>query len=299
MAKFRQARQAGTSPSDTPTWIFLAPLVAVLFFATAFPLIYSIYMSFFNWNWGNRFSFIGLRNYNDVFANHEYWASMWRTGFFTILAVTFETTIGFALALLVNKIGRHAGWLRSILIAPLMVSGIAVSLTWKIILDPTIGVLPRLLGHLGIDHLNLLGDPKIVLTSVAGLDTWWQTGFVFIILSAGLQALPKDPIEAAQIDGASAWKSFRYITLPLMLPLIFIVAGIRSIDCLKLFALVYGATGGGPGQSSESVQLLAYRTGFKASQMSMSMTMLVIYVFITAVAVVSVFGIARWRRRHV
>lgn len=155
-----------------------------------------------------------------------------------------------------------------------------------------------MLGHLGIHHLNLLGDPKIALTSVAGIDTWWQTGFVFIILSAGLQALPKDPFEAAQIDGASGWKSFRYITLPLMLPLIFIVAGIRAIDCLKLFALVFGATGGGPGQATESVQLLAYRTGFKASQMSMGMTMLVIYVLFTAIVVVLVLGYVRWRRRH-
>ena len=298
MRTLKELRSHSSSQLETSSWVFLTPLILVLFFATAFPFAYSTYMSFFNWNWGNRFSFIGLQNYSDVLANQEFWASLFRTVGFTFLAVTFETIIGFGLALVVDRAGRQAGWMRSVLIAPLMVSGIAVSLTWKIILDPTIGILPRLLGHIGIHHLNLLGDPKISLLSVAGLDTWWQTGFVFIILCAGLQALPRDPFEAAQIDGATAWKSFRYLTFPLMMPLILVVAGIRTIDCLKLFALVFGATGGGPGQTTESVQLLAYRTGFKASQMSLSMTMMVIYVLFTVAGVVAVVSLSRRRRNR-
>ncbi len=299
MRSLKELKRSSRGALETSSWVFLAPLIGVLIFATAFPFAYSAYMSFFNWNWGNRFSFIGLENYANVLTNQEFWASLFRTVGFTLLAVTFETIIGFALAMVVDRAGRQAGWLRSVLIAPLMVSGIAVSLTWKIILDPTIGILPRLLGHIGIHHLNLLGDPKISLRSVSGLDTWWQTGFVFIILCAGLQALPRDPFEAAQIDGATAWKSFRYLTLPLMMPLVLLVAGIRTIDCLKLFALVFGATGGGPGQTTESVQLLAYRTGFKASQMSLSMTMMVIYVLFTVIGVVALVSISRRRRSHV
>lgn len=262
---------------DSRTWPFLAPLVAVLGFVTLLPFGYSLYLSLFNWNWGSRFSFVGFANYVDLMANGEYWASLLRTGVFTVMAVAVEIVLGMTLALAVDRVTRGMGLLRTVFVIPLMVSGIAVSLVWKVMLDPTVGVIPWLLSHLGLGQLNLLGDPNLALPGIALVDTWWQTGFVFIILAAGLQALPSEPFEAAQVDGAGAWARFRYLTLPMMLPIIAVVAAIRSVDCVKLFALVFGATGGGPGQATESTQMLAYRTAFKGHQMSVSMTMMVVY----------------------
>lgn len=281
---------------DTPTWTFVTPLVIVLAFATLFPLGYAIYLSFFNWNWGSTFSFVGFQNYVDLFGNAEYWASLARTGFFTVMAVGLEIVLGMMLALVVENAGRNVGWLRTVFIIPLMVSGIAVSLVWKVMLDPTIGIVPWLLGLVGIHGTNFLGDPAVALPTISVLDAWWQTGFVFIILNAGLQALPREPFEAAEVDGANYWKRFRFLTLPMMAPLILVVAGIRAIDCLKLFSLVFGATGGGPGQATESIQLVAYRTAFKGNQMSMSMTMMVVYAAMIILVVVIVLALARWRR---
>lgn len=286
------------SRSDTPSWAFLAPLILVLGFATLFPLLYAIYLSFFNWNWGNSFSFIGFENYTNVLSDAEYWAALARTVAFTLMAVVVELVLGFALALAVEKAGRGIGWLRTVLIIPLMVSGIVVALIWKVMLDPTIGVIPWLLARVGIPSVNVLGDPSLALPSIAGIDTWWQTGFVFIILNAGLQALPREPFEAAELDGAGAVKRFRFLTLPMMTPLLLVVAGIRSIDCLKVFALVFGATGGGPGQATEATQMIAYRTAFKANQMSLSMTMMVVYAGIIVLAAVIALLIRRFRSSH-
>ncbi|MDR1392919.1 MAG: sugar ABC transporter permease [Bifidobacteriaceae bacterium] len=291
-------RGAHSRWSDTPTWPFISPLIVVLAFATVFPLLNAVYLSFFNWNWGKAFSFIGFDNYAAVTHNADYWAALGRTVLFTVMAVATELVIGFALALAAERTGRHIGWVRTVLIIPLMVSGIVVSLIWKVMLDPTIGVIPWALGHLGIDQVNLLGESSLALPTIAGIDTWWQTGFVFIILNAGLQALPHDPFEAAAVDGANAFQRLRYLTIPMMTPVILVVAGIRAIDCLKLFALVFGATGGGPGQATEATQILAYRTAFKANQMSMSMTMMVVYAAMIVALAGLVLTIRRIRRNH-
>lgn len=289
----RRTRQATSSQS----WPFLAPLIAALTFSTLFPLIYAAYLSLFNWNWGSSFSFVGVANYTDIARNTEYWESIFRTLAFAVMAVSLEIIVGLGLALAVTEAGRHAGWLRSVLIIPLMISGITVALVWKVMLDPTIGVISRLLSNVGLSNVNLLGSTSTALITMALLDTWWQTGFAFLILNAGLLALPLEPFEAAMLDGAGYWQRVRFLTLPMMGPLIAVVAGIRSIDCLKLFALVFGTTGGGPGQATESTQMLAYRTAFKANQMSMSMAMMVCYTVLIGVVVVAV-RLMHKRRRH-
>jgi len=150
----------------------------------------------------------------------------------------------------------------------------------------------------GLPGANFLGTTTTALPSISFIDAWWQTGFVFIILHAGLQALPAEPFEAAEVDGAGYWQRFRYITLPMMKPVVGVVAGIRSIDCLKVFALVFGTTSGGPQQSTQSIQMLAYRTAFQNNQMSMSMTMMVSYALIIMVVAGAVLGVRRLRRSH-
>ncbi|CAN5257066.1 sugar ABC transporter permease [soil metagenome] len=293
-------RRAGRNASvgDNPTGAFLAPLLILLALATVFPLGYAIYLSLFNWNWGSTFSFIGLGNYARVFGDAEYWASLERTVLFTVMAVGTEIVLGFVLALAVDRAGRNIGWLRTVFILPLMVSGIVVSLIWKVMLDPTIGVIPYLASLVGIPSLNLLGDPAFALPTVAGIDTWWQTGFVFVVLQAGLQSLPREPFEAAQLDGANFMQRLRYLTIPMMAPILLVVAGIRSIDCLKVFALVFGTTNGGPGQSTGSIQFYAYRTAFSANQMSYGVTLMVVFALLIGLVVLAILGVRQLRSRR-
>jgi multiple sugar transport system permease protein len=124
------------------------------------------------------------------------------------------------------------------------------------------------------------GNASSAMPSIIMVDTWWQTAFVFIVLSAGLRSLPKEPFEAAEVDGATSLQAFRYLTLPMLKNIIITVLIFRTIDCLKVFALIFGTTGGGPGQITESVQTLAYRTAFKFLFLSRSMTLMVIFSFV-------------------
>lgn len=272
---------------------YLLPLLLALVLTSVVPVAYAFYLSFFNWNWGRRFSFVGLENYVALIHNGNFWAAMARTGVFTVLAVSLELVLGLALAVAVDNVSRGVGWLRTALIIPLMVSGMVVSLIWKVMLDPTLGIIPWFLARLGFTSIDFLGDPTRALPTVSVLDSWWQTGFVFIILNAGLAALPKEPFEAAAMDGASAWQRFRYVALPLLRPLIFTVAGIRAVDCLKVFALVFGTTDGGPGRATETTQTLAYRTAFKEFAISESMTMMLVYALLIVFGVGLIFVMKR------
>jgi multiple sugar transport system permease protein len=234
-------------------------------------------MSFFDWNWGQRFNFVGLANYLDLFGSERFQIALWNTFVFTIGAVAVELVLGIGLALVVNRLGRGAAVVRTLLLVPLMVSGIVVALMWKIILDPTIGPVNLVLQQMGVPPLGFLGDPGMGMASIILIDTWWQTAFVFIVFSAGLQALPREPLEAAEVDGAGFWARLRYVTLPMLRPIILVILLFRTIDCMKVFAIIFGTTGGGPLTTTESVQVLAYRTAFKQQAMSQSMATMVIF----------------------
>jgi multiple sugar transport system permease protein len=256
---------------------FLIPLVAVLGLTSIYPTVYSVYMSFFDWNWGHRFNFVGFDNYIELFGSERFQTALLNTFVFAIGAVGIELVLGLGLAIVVNRLGRGAGTIRTLLLVPLMVSGIIVSVIWKILLDPTVGIVNYGLQAIGFGSIGFLGDPGLAMASIIMIDTWWQTAFIFIVLSAGLQALPREPLEAAEVDGAGALQRLRYITLPLLKPVVLVVLMFRTIDCLKVFAIIFGTTGGGPLTTTESVQVLAYRIAFKQQNMSLSMTMMVIF----------------------
>jgi multiple sugar transport system permease protein len=253
-----------------------------------YPTFYSLYMSFFDWDWGKQFDFIGLGNYQALLGSERFHTALWNTFVFTVSAVFVELVLGMGLALVVDRLGRGAGIVRAILLVPLMVSGIVVALIWKILMDPTVGPIGLVLRQVGIGPLGFLGDPAMGMASIVLIDTWWQTAFVFIVLSAGLQALPREPQEAAEVDGASARQRLRYITLPMLKPIILVILLFRTIDCLKVFAIIFGTTGGGPLTTTESVQIVAYRTAFKQQGMSLAMTMMVVFAVIV-LSVVLVF----------
>jgi multiple sugar transport system permease protein len=222
---------------------------------------------------------------------------MIRTFGFAFTAVAIELVLGLGLAVVVHNLSRGTDWVRTVLMAPMMVSGMVVSLVWKIMLDPTLGVIPRALEFCGLDSVDLLGNPKAALFTVAGIDSWWQTGFVFIVLSASLGALPNECFEAARVDGASPRQVFWRVTLPLLRPAVMTVAAIRMVDCLKVFALIYGTTEGGPQDATEVTQILVYRRAFKEFAMSESMTMMIVYsAVVTAVLGAGYLLFRKWGR---
>ena len=262
-------------------YYFLLPSIIVLGFTSVYPAVYSFILSFYNWNWGTQQDFVGLNNYLFLLADREFWIVIKNTFLFAFFACSIEVTLGILLAIYIDRISFGAGIIRSILLIPLMISGIVVSLMSKMMLNKLFGVIPYLMKQIGFSS-GFYGTKDSAMWTLIGVDAWWQTAFVFIIILAGLQSIPKEPIEAARIDGASEWDITKLIRLPMIRSLIFLVILFRSIDTLKIFDLVWGATGGGPGLSTEVVQTYAYRTAYGFLQMSKAMTVIVIFSVIVA-----------------
>lgn len=265
---------APAQPNLSP---YILPTVVVLGACTLYPVGYVLWMSLHNWVWGGDSVFDGLKNYRLVWLKGSFLIALRNTATFAVSAVVVELVLGMILALAANRITRGAGVFRVLLILPLMVSGIAVALVWKVLLDPTFGVINAGLGGLGLPQPNWLGSPSAAMPSLVMVETWWQTGFVFIILAAALKSLPEEPFEAARLEGANGWQTFRHLTLPMLRPVIVTIVVFRLIDTLKVFDLVFGMTGGGPLRRTEAVQTLAYQTAFKFSNFGEAAAIVVLF----------------------
>jgi len=257
-------------------YYFLIPSIILLAFTSIYPLFYSLIHSFYNWNWGEQKDFVGLQNYIFLLTNEEFWIVIRNTFLFASFACFFEVSLGIILALYIDRIKVGSTIIRTILLIPLMVSGIIVSMMSKVIFNNLFGVIPFYLKKIGLKS-SFFGSSDAAMPTLIGVDVWWQTAFVFIIILAGLQSIPQEPIESARIEGATEWQITRFIRLPMIRSLVFLVIIFRSIDTLKIFDLVWGITGGGPGISTEVVQTYSYRLAFGFLQMSKSMTVMILF----------------------
>lgn len=266
--------------------VYLIPLVVFFAVVTLYPVVFAAYNSLFLWNWGATRDFVGFDNYVKILRSDAFWSSLLNTFGFSFSAVVVETALGIAVAVLLNSLrGPFKKFVRGVLILPLMVSGIVVATVWKIMLDPTFGIMPFLFGSISPTDAYL-GDEIWAMPLLVGIDTWWQTGFVFIIMTAALDSLPREPYEAAAVDGAGGFQRFIHITLPLLRPWILMVVAIRLVETLKVFDLIFGTTGGGPQRATETIQVTTYLTGFKGMHMSEAMTLMMIFLALILVGLV-------------
>ena len=270
---------------QTP-YFFLLPSILILAFTSLYPICYSIYYSFFNWRWGNEKDFVGLSNYIFLLTDKDFWIIIKNTFVFAFFACLIEVIVGILLAIYIDRIKYGSTIIRTLLLIPLMISGISVTMLFKVILDNMFGIIPYFLSFIGIKS-NFFGSYDAALPTIIGLDVWWQTSFVFIIVLAGFQSIPSEPIEAAKMDGATEWEVTRYIRLPMIRSLLFLVLIFRSIDTLKVFDIIWGTTGGGPGLATEALQTYAYRVAYSFLEMSKSMTVMVLFsvvvIFLTVI----------------
>ncbi len=260
---------------QTP-YFFILPSILILAFTSLYPICYSIYYSFFNWRWGNEKDFVGISNYIFLLTDKDFWIIIKNTFVFAFFACLIEIVLGVLLAIYIDRIKYGSTIIRTLLLIPLMISGISVTMLFKVILDNMFGIIPYFLSFIGIKS-NFFGSYDAAMPTIIGLDVWWQTSFVFIIILAGFQSIPSEPIEAAKMDGASEWEITRYIRLPMIRSLLFLVLIFRSIDTLKVFDIIWGTTGGGPGLATEALQTYAYRVAYSFLEMSKSMTIMVLF----------------------
>ncbi len=246
-------------------WRLLIPLFVALFVVDAFPLAYAFVASlqrFLLSGADQSRPFIGLDNYINFVLTPEFGNAALNTLVLTVSVVTLEMIIGFGIAYLLalpNLRFRNLYFI--VIMVPLLLSPVAVGLSWRLILHPDLGILNYVIGLVGIPRQAWLGDVSLAMPSVIAVDIWHETSALILIFYAGLQALPRDPIEAGTVDGASGWQSLRYIVIPLMVPILVVGALIRTVSAVKTYDLVYILTRGGPGTATETISYLIWRTG--------------------------------------
>jgi multiple sugar transport system permease protein len=262
-ARHHRRRQVG---DRSLAWMFIMPTIILLVVMNIFPLFYSLYLSF------NDYSviettppkWVGLENYQKILTNERqrYWHNFTLTGKYAVLSVGLQMLVGFGLAMLLREKFKGSGLITTLILIPMMLSPVVVGLFWKLIFDPSKGFFNYLIYTENISSHQWLADPTLSLWSIILVDVWMWSPFVMLLCLSGLSAIPDYLYEAAAIDRASAWFQFRRITLPQVMPLLLIAVLFRTIEAFKAFDLVMGLTGGGPGDTTETVSVRLYSEAF-------------------------------------
>lgn len=265
------------SPRATP-YLLLLPATIVILAVVLVPLLVSFWTSFTGYNLTKPqtlFQFVGFRNYQRLLGNDDFWWAFGRTIVFITIALNLEMALGLGLALLVNRITWGQRTLRTIMMFPMMFSPILVGFQFKYIFNDAVGLVNNALFDLGLisQPIPWLVDGTLANLSLVVAEIWMSTSVFAILLLAGLMALPKEPIEAARVDGCNGWQVFRHITLPFLMPFVYIAMTIRSLDVARAYDMVRIMTNGGPAGRTELLWTLMTRVGYQNSQMGMANAM--------------------------
>ncbi|MEI8144165.1 MAG: sugar ABC transporter permease [Alphaproteobacteria bacterium] len=270
-----------------------APALAFAVAMIGFPFAYAIWLALSEVILGSPPRFIGLGNFQRLATDPEFWNGLKLTLTLYALSITAQMILGTWLGLLVARSRYAKGLVRVILVSPFMLPPVVIGMMAIVILDPSFGIANWLLAKIGLGPSLWLSDPSTVILTIAGLDTWQWTPFVALIVMGGYLSLPSDVFEAVEIDGATPWQRFWYVTLPMLGPTLVTAAVLRSVDILRFFDVIYLTTQGGPGISSTTLNILAYRRGFEFFDFGYASA---IMVTLTAVVFGSVMVFARLRR---
>ncbi|WP_369018252.1 sugar ABC transporter permease [Thermatribacter velox] len=247
-------------------YYFLLPPIIFLAVIVVYPLIFSLKLALFDWNLINlrEREFVGLGNFLRLITDGSFWNSVRVTFTYAALATSIEFFLGLLLALIASQELKGIRFLRTLLLVPMMVAPLVVGLMWRYLLNANYGVINYFIKHfLRIIPPEWLSHPSWALPTLIFVDVWQWTPFMFIILLAGIQSLPKYPSEAAQIDGAKGYQILWHITLPLLRPVILVALLLRLIDSFRVYDLVYSMTRGGPINKTETLSWYIYQVGFK------------------------------------
>jgi multiple sugar transport system permease protein len=243
-------------------WPFVVPALIVVLAVIIFPWLFTIWMSLHEWKVGSPTTFVGLANFVRLPNDPRFVEAIGHTMLYTALSVLLPLVFGTFAAVVFHQKFPARGFLRGVFIMPMMATPVAIALVWTMMFHPQLGILNYLLSLVGLPAQVWVFHPATVIPSLVLVETWQWTPLVMLIVLGGLAAIPAEPYESAQIDGANIWQVFRYITLPLITPFLFIAAMIRMIDAVKSFDIIFAITQGGPGSASETINLYLYSVAF-------------------------------------
>jgi multiple sugar transport system permease protein len=269
--------------------VLMAPTLIVLFAIGVYPFLYALYIASQNVILSKPYIprfFVGLYQYQTVIQDPEFWNALRITLAFTVQAVFIEFWLGLGLALLFQRAIRGASVFRVFILIPMILPPLVAALIWRYMFYPGAGLVTYYAGGitraLGFGDIPFLSDPSLAFHTLVFVDIWEWTPFMFLMMTAGLASIPRQPYEAAEIDGASAWRVFWTITMPLLRPAILIAVVIRTMDAFRTYELIVVMTRGGPGNSTTTLNVYLTKTGLeffdasKAAAISLIMMMIII-----------------------
>ena len=257
---------AGLRHKRLTPWMFVAPCLIVILLVTIFPVLYSLGLSFTKWEISlQEKPFIGFGNYIELFETARFWHSLLITGIVVVVGVGTEMFLGFSLGqMLVGEL-RGKRFIVAALLLPVMVMPVVVGYTWRLLWDAQYGPINQIIGWIIGRPFTYtwLAKPATAMVAILVTEIWQWTPFMFLVFLSGLAVLDQEVFEAADIDGASGWDKLRYLTVPLMRPIIIVALLIRGLDALKFFDVIFTLSGGGPGNSTETLSFYIYQVGYQ------------------------------------
>lgn len=282
--------------------LFLLPALQITLSLVIFPTLFGIAVSFTQWDIGGVSGpvFNGLDNFRYLASDEKFWNALGNNFKFVLVAVPVQYVIAFGIALLLNQQVRALKFFRVVFLLPFMISPVAVGwMVGRSILDANRGVVPRVLDGIGIEKVSFFDQKLPTFLGIVAMDSWIAVPFMMVMLLAGLQALPTEVFEAAQIDGSTGWQRFWDMTFPLMLPVSLTAIVLRVIFEFKLVDLVRVVTAGGPGGATDTVSLYIYREGVESGNVGYATTMAMVFLVIVLVSVTALLVIGTRRVRDV
>lgn len=251
------------------------PAVAFVILMVVFPFGYAFWLSLMDYKIGQPHQFIGLGNYRALLIDEQFWNGARLSAILYVIALAVQLVLGVALGMLLHRVQVMRGLLRTLMVSPFMLPPVVIGMMSIVILDPGMGVANFLLKSANLPTSLFLASTDYVIFTVVMIDTWQWTPFVALIVLGGLQSLPTKIYEAASIDGATGWREFFYITLPMLGPTILTAAVLRSVDLLRFFDVIYITTQGGPGYASSTLNIYAYRKAFEFSDLGYASALMI------------------------
>jgi len=259
-------------------WFFLFPMIIYLLFWRLFPLLYTFYLSFTDYNLTRMVapSFSGLNNYIRLLSDGRFHHSLYISFVFMVASTIITLLVGILMALATDRAIRGKSFIQGVILIPMMITPVVVGTIWRILFEPSVGPINFFLSLIGDFSINWLGSPATALWAVIITEVWEWAPFIYILVLSALQGIPKPLHEASEIDGASGLQVIRFITLPLIQGTILVSALLRGLDAFRVFPTIYVMTGGGPGRATESVSIFIYKTAFRFFNMGYASSMVII-----------------------
>ncbi|MBK6902924.1 MAG: sugar ABC transporter permease [Saprospirales bacterium] len=267
-------------------YLVVSPYLLHLFLFVLFPVVFSIILTFHKWNIISPMEYVGLDNFFRLFQDRLFWKAILNTLLFLVVHIPLQIAVALVLAYFLTQKIFIRGFFRASFFLPVVISGVVVTILWQQLYGLESGLINRILISLGLGRVEWLTNWRVAMTSIAIMATWKNVGLYVILFLVGLQTVPTSYYEAADVEGATAWQKFRYITLPAINPTIFMVVILSTIGGFSLFIEPYIMTGGGPLNSTLSAMLYIYKQAFEYYHMGYSATLGLFFALLIMVVVV-------------